>query len=700
MSFRTLTIDELCVSPFNVRSNQHDANAVTGMAESLLARGQLYPLVVHPMPRRGRQKQIWGALAGGRRYRAFRQLIDDGKLPADHPIEVILREGVSEGELREISLAENLVRLELRPYERFAAVASALAKGRSIAEIAEGTGQSPRAIAQWARLGNLEPTIFHALEEERISEAQAMAFAATEDRALQLHAFGIFQGWSSYDRMQSHSAAQIRRLLKIGDREQARLLRFVGEKAYADAGGRYELDLFADAAEHRGRVVDEGLLVQLADAKLEEARTRLRAQLAMTAPGRDLRFEADYPRDHFSGTAHDLEITPEWGALPPDEAERMEFLSDEMAEMEHRARQLLRQPDSPERAAAIAEIDTVYVPMEEEFAALEAKQPLTLPAGDIFATLIVQEDGQLETRFWWASRKAMRAAHGPDGKPVSLTGTPADRTKQLRDGAAIADKYSPDAKRAAAVAKEDHGLTQQGLEIMRTIRRELLRAALVNDAENGMRGETAQDYLLWNLARDALMHDSYAETRGMKGFVSSWQSAPPSDARDHVERTEAHRIWQAAVDELKAHPSMTEENLVAAFTAWCDEDAFWKRKAAAVVAGMALERSADADGYRVPLHDEVARRAGAADPALLHSWCEPTAELLDLLPRAQRIELARPHVTPAVLRAWEKLKASELSAPVARALAGARDWVHPILQFRKSRAVPGTLAAVFEEAAQ
>lgn len=699
MSFRTLTIDELCVSPFNVRSNQHDANAVTGMAESLLARGQLYPLVVHPMPRRGRQKQIWGALAGGRRYRAFRQLIDDGKLPADHPIEVILREGVSEGELREISLAENLVRLELRPYERFAAVASALAKGRSIAEIAEGTGQSPRAIAQWARLGNLEPTIFHALEEERISEAQAMAFAATEDRALQLHAFGIFQSWSSYDRMQSHSAAQIRRLLKIGDREQARLMRFVGEKAYADVGGRYELDLFADAAEHRGRVVDEGLLVQLADAKLEEARTRLRAQLAMTEPGRDLRFEADYPRDHFSGTAHDLEITPEWGALPPDQAERMEFISDEMAEMEHRAAKLLDQPETPERTAAIAEIDAVYVPMEAEFAALEAKQPLTLPAGDIFATLLIQEDGLLETRFWWASRKAMRAGKGLEGANSTLINTPADRTKQLRDGAAIADKYSPAAKQAAAVAKEDHGLTQQGLEIMRSIRRELLRAALVNDAANGMRGDTAQDYLLWNLAR-AMLGNELTSARGMRALADNWQHATPTGTADHVERTEAHRIWQAAVDELKAHPSMTEEDFVAALAAWCDEDAFWKRKAAAVVAGMALERSADADGYRVPLHDEVARRAGAADPALLHSWCEPTAELLDLLPRAQRIELARPHVTPAVLRAWEKLKASELSAPVARALAGARDWVHPILQFRKSRAVPGTLAAVFEEAAQ
>ncbi len=709
MSFRTLTVDELCVSPFNVRSNHHDANAVAGMAESLLTRGQLYPLVVHPMPRKGRQKQIWGALAGGRRYRAFRQLVDQGRLPADTPIEVIVREGITEGELREISLAENLVRLDLRPYERFAAVASALAKGRTIRDIADGTGQSQRAIAQWARLGNLEPTIFQALEEERISEAQAMAFAATEDHALQLHAFAIFQGWSAYDRKADYSVGAIRRLLKIGDREQARLLRFVSEKAYADAGGRYELDLFADAAEHRGRVVDEGLLVQLADAKLEAARETLRAQLRRTEPTRDLRFEVEYPRDgNYGGTAHDLEITPAWGGLPSDKAERLEYIANEMAELEHRADKLLDQPDTPERAAAIAEIDTVYVPLELEFAALEAEQALTLPAGDLFATLIIQEDGLLETRFWWASRKAMRAAQGLEGANRTLINTPADRTAQIRDGDALKDKYSPAAKQAAAVVKEDQGLSQAGLEIMRSIRRELLRAALVNDADHGMRGETAQDYLLWNLARDALMRDSYAQDRGMKGLALSWQGGPPPEAAEHVERTEAHRIWQSAVDELKAHPAMAQADLVAAFAAWCDEDAFWKRKAAAVVAGLALERSAEADGYRIPLHDFVASRAGAADPALLHSWCEPTEELLDLLPRAQRLELVRPHVTATVFRAWEKMKARDLSAPIARTLAGVRDWIHPILRFRSSTAVPGdpeardsgSLAAVFEEAAQ
>ena len=49
MSVTTMTIDALCVSPFNVRTNQADANAVDGLAQSLLKRGQLHPLTVHPM---------------------------------------------------------------------------------------------------------------------------------------------------------------------------------------------------------------------------------------------------------------------------------------------------------------------------------------------------------------------------------------------------------------------------------------------------------------------------------------------------------------------------------------------------------------------------------------------------------------------------------------------------------------------------
>ena len=49
MSVTTMTIDALCVSPFNCRTNEVDANNVAGLAKSLLTRGQIHPLSVHPI---------------------------------------------------------------------------------------------------------------------------------------------------------------------------------------------------------------------------------------------------------------------------------------------------------------------------------------------------------------------------------------------------------------------------------------------------------------------------------------------------------------------------------------------------------------------------------------------------------------------------------------------------------------------------
>ena len=533
MSTSTMTIADLCLSPYNVRTNAHDATAIAGMAQSLLSRGQLYPLAVHPMPRRGRARQIWGVLAGGRRFRAFEHLIAQGALPASHPIDVVVRDIRDEAELVELSLAENLVRVDLRPYEVFAAVHRAHAHGRSFAEIAETNGQTIDTVRRWARLGALEPTIFAALEAGEISQEQARAFAATEDQALQLWAFEMFSHLS-YPHQRRPEA--IRQLLKVGDHEQRRLLRFVGEAAYREAGGRYELDLFADQAEERGRVVDEGLLMQLVEAKLAAARDRLRAQA-----GAELRFEADYPRDGaYGGVALDLEIEGRWDDREPADAERLAFLDDEMAEHVERARQALSLTDSAERQRAIAAIDVEYLPLEKEAEAIERRRRLHLPAGDVFATLRVEDDGQLEVRFWWASRKAMAQAQKAgqaEKRPVSAgpVRKPAQDAlahEPVTGGAALARNLDwKERQRADAQIREAFGLTMEAVQHMRALRRTVLRCALVTDAWEGD-GAVGLDYLLWSLARDRFgpMCDAREHERGIAGFAPLRDSCPAEAA--------------------------------------------------------------------------------------------------------------------------------------------------------------------------
>lgn len=692
MIITPMTIGDLCVSPFNVRTNQRDANSIIGMAESLLTWGQLYPLVVHPIAGTKGKKKQYGAIAGGRRLRAFTLLVTEGRLPSNHPIDCIVRDISDEGELRNLSLAENENRVDLRDYEKYAAVAAAHGKGQSFQQIADLNGQTVAVIRQWDRLGNLERSIFAALETGEIGTRHAMAFGATDDHKMQLHAFTLFM--QRGDRDQHHAPAIIRKLLKVGDSELTKLLHFVGEKAYADAGGRYELDLFADQAEERGCVRDEGLLMQLVDAKLESARDLLRRQVDNHTPGRVLRFETSGPRDAaYGGIARDLEISVDAADVHGDDAERSSFIQNEMAELEKQARFHLDNPalDPDAKRLAIAAIDGDYEPLEHELAAIDSRRSLPLPSGDIFATLEIDQDGALDTRFWWASRKAKRDAEkpatqakpvsvGPIAKPEATAAMRAFMPKPADGGAAIDSSFGySERQKADQAIKDEHGLTADGVQILRGLRREVLRCALLDDAEVG--GFYGRDYATWCLLRFEL-RGGYGHEIGARRLApgyetnGTWQVVEP-----HVQRSLAGMRWAKERDQFRQHASFAEKaDPVDAFRAFVAEDDLWKGKAAAFLAGLMLERSLGALGYKVPLHDVLAAGTGLRD-ADIRSYVEPTEELIDLLPKAHRLALAEPHVEKTAYGTWGKLKAAELSAPVTRALRNAKDWVHPLMRF-------------------
>lgn len=672
-----MTIADLCLSPYNVRTNSHDANAIDGMIDSLLNVGQLYPLAVHKMPRskgkgsRG-PRQLWGVLAGGRRFRAFEKAIADGRLPSNHPIDVVVRNITSEAELVELSLAENVARMELRPYEVYAATRRASLAGRSFADIAQTNGRTVEVIRQWARLGALEPEIFAALESGTIGQDMAKAFAAVEDQTLQRWAFDQVLEWPHHWR----TPERIRALFRFNDSEQQLLLKFVGDREYRDAGGRFELDLFADEADQRGRVADEGLLMQMVEAKFAAARAQIRKQL-----GRDLRFEAAYPRDrNYDAIAHDLEITAQYAGLTNEDEERLAFITDETLELTHR---LSKASDS----AQMDELDREVAGYEAEVDAIEARQTLILPEGDIFATLIVEASGDLEIRFWWESRQAMAEAQkagtakkrpvsaGPVGKPA----TTLQAAQPAVTGSAALERgldYKT-SMRADAQICETEGLTQDAIQALRSTRRMALRAVLIEDMEG-----VGHDFLLWSLARERFgpPASSKAHDRGMGGLQLADDLAPPC-AGEMADRTPAAGIWQMAIDQIRRHPSMTQNNLVAALQAFREQPYAWKDTVAAIVAGSVLVRSANADGYRVPIHDELARLCGFEGDKALRRLVEPDEDLVAMLPKAQRITLAAPHVDAATLRGWEKMKAKDLVAPVTRALKRAAAFVHPLLRF-------------------
>ena len=609
MSNTTLTIDQLCLSHLNVRTYSPDAEETSGLQASILADGLLNPIAVHPM--KG-SKTKWGAVAGGRRYRAIKALIKNGDLPADYRVKVTILEGLSDAELIEQSITENLIRRDLREHELWAGVARAASRGHGVEQIAKGIGQPDVAkVNRWLRLGRLAKPIFEAFRAGEMSAGQASAFAATEDQPLQLVTFERLSPINP-----THpTPAEIRKAMKVGDARAQRELAFVGVDTYRNAGGRFEMDLFADAAEERGRVVDEGTLQQLVDDKLAIVRAEVRTAVARP----DLRFIPDQPKDQWDNVDHQL-----------------------LAKGKPRA-----------------------------------GGGLELPEGDIVAHVAIDAEGAPVISYWWASRSAKFGSEKPAAAAAIVPATPAP---------AAGESAFAGHQRAAA-EEQDDGLSKDSTFALSAVRKVILRAAMIDDAKQG--GTVGLDYLIWAQAR-ALLQTGYRRDKlGMRIISGDALTGVSHDAlalaRDHVADAPAGRIAAHTVLTITQQDFFTEDDLEAAFLAYSDASAEMKSLTAAVVAGVALERSLETAEHRCAIHNAVALEAGITQEGLIRDYWTPTGDMLDMFSKKHRLAIAEPFVDVPTVAAWAKAKSADLTTGVLAVLtrAGGRGlaWVHPLLRF-------------------
>ncbi|CAN5371692.1 hypothetical protein BH10PSE14_BH10PSE14_04720 [soil metagenome] len=608
MSSTTRTFNQLCLSPYNVRTNEDDANATEVLEASIAQVGLMHALNVHPM--RGSTSK-WGVFAGGRRYRAIGKLIAAGTLPADYAIKVEIYDKLGEAKLVVGSLTENGPRCDLRDYEICAGVVRAHALGESIDDIAHDLGQRPLKVRQWVKVGQLAKPVFAAYAAGALSLDQAQAFAARDDHKLQAAVFAEVENLHFFEK----TPDKIRARLKVGDRELGRQLLFVGDDAYRDAGGRFEFDLFADG-EERGAVVDEGVLAKLVGAKLETTRADLRRRT-----GRELRFIAQPPE------------TPGY---------------------------------------TFADVILCVTPEEKDDGTIK------LPEGDIVAHLVIGESGEPRVTWWWSSRQAKFGSEKGDAPRPAL-----------RAVGGIAGAHSPAAAAAGRAIAQEEGLTAETVEIFRSLRLSIMRAALVEDAGDG--GDVGVEFLIWSQLRLLLDNKVFANQIGVARL--SGATTGPEAARPFLSGMPATRIWLQTLMELQQRPMMTDADLGAAFDSFCQEPARIKKLAGAMVAGFALDRSLNAEGYSAPVHDMIAAMVGLGDDAAVRFYWEPTAELLDRIPIKQRLAIAEPFMESAAFAPWSRLKSSALTRAVLTVVDGtaqgirsalkdrAANWVHPLLRF-------------------
>lgn len=292
MTLQTVKLSQLRLSPLNVRRVK--PKAIDQLAADMLAHGQLQNLVVYAAGNR------FEVAAGGRRYRAFKQLEKARAIPASHPVSVDVRD---KAEAVELSLAENVQREDMHVADAVIAYGDLRSQGKSPEDMAARFGVALSYVKKVLRLSALHPDALACLARDQIGMEAAQALTLTDDHDRQLDALKRF----------GNSAHQIRQMLteeKIGTGHA--LFLFVGQEAYAAAGGTITADLFAENG--NGYADNPALVETLATAKMAEIEAGYRAD-----GWHDVRASLERPDDYYNLVTVHAE-----GKREPTEAEQAE----------------------------------------------------------------------------------------------------------------------------------------------------------------------------------------------------------------------------------------------------------------------------------------------------------------------------------------------------------------------------------------
>lgn len=259
---QSVKVKNLSLSNDNVRKSNRDAN-IDSLAANIAAQGLLQNLIVTPL----KKANHFTVKAGGRRLRALQRLIEQGVLPADHEIPVLVLDDAKAS--IESSLSENFQRVAMNPADECTAFKSFIADGSTADDVARRFGVTTRFVEQRVRLAELAPCVFSALAAGEITLGVAQAYAVTADIDRQAHVFEQMR--TSY---YGDTPENIRRAILSGSTKASDAkARFVGRDAYLAAGGTIDRDLFASDEDESWN--DTHIIEKLAQDKLEAAAAEL-----------------------------------------------------------------------------------------------------------------------------------------------------------------------------------------------------------------------------------------------------------------------------------------------------------------------------------------------------------------------------------------------------------------------------------------
>lgn len=179
-----LPIAKITPNPFQPRK-QFETTELEELAASIREKGILQPILVR------RQGDAFQIIAGERRFRAS-QLAGKDTIPA------LIRDQVTDREMREDALIENIIRVQLNAIEEAEAYQELiLSCGYTHEQLSDRLGKSRPAITNSLRLLKLHPQIRERVVAGELSAGHARVLAPlNEERQLQLGRRAIEQHWS------------------------------------------------------------------------------------------------------------------------------------------------------------------------------------------------------------------------------------------------------------------------------------------------------------------------------------------------------------------------------------------------------------------------------------------------------------------------------------------------------------------------
>ncbi|PWC85676.1 hypothetical protein TSO5_26160 [Azospirillum sp. TSO5] len=149
------------------------------MAADIKARGLLQNLIVIPTEA---DDDTFEVVGGGRRLAALELLRTKGEIDGTYAVDCAVREA---DEAEEVSLAENVQRVNMTPVDEYRAFAALLEQGKTAENIAIRFGLPVRAVQQRLKLGRLSPRLLDLFRDGKIDKDVCEAFTLSDDHAIQ-----------------------------------------------------------------------------------------------------------------------------------------------------------------------------------------------------------------------------------------------------------------------------------------------------------------------------------------------------------------------------------------------------------------------------------------------------------------------------------------------------------------------------------